>query len=112
MDYHPYTEIWPLLTGRQFEDLKADIKTHGQRVDVLTYQGLVLDGRNRVRACETLDIPVRCVEANVKNDSEALDLVASLNTHRRHLTTAERAVAGARVTNIKNGSNRHATRHL
>jgi hypothetical protein len=41
---------------------------------------------------------------------EALDLVVSLNTHRRHLSVAQRAFAAARLANVKNGSNQFATK--
>lgn len=105
MEYHPYSRIWPLLSGRDFEELKADIKANDLRVDIVTYQGMVLDGRNRQRACEATGVLARYVEADVKNDDEALDLVVSLNTHRRHLSLEQRAFAAAKLANIKNGSN-------
>lgn len=106
MNYHPYSKIWPLMSDKDFEGLKADIKANGLRLDIVAYQGMVLDGRNRERACDEAGVPARYVDANVQNNDEALDLVVSLNTHRRHLSVAQRAFAAARLANIKNGGDR------
>ena len=108
MKHHPFTEVWPLMTGQHFAELKADIKANGLRVAIITYEGMVLDGRNRERACEETGIPPHYVETTASNDQEALDLVVSLNTHRRHLTTAQRAFAAEALAKLQNGSNQHA----
>jgi hypothetical protein len=105
MEYHPYSNIWPLLEGEDFEELKADIKANGLRMDLITYQDKLLDGRNRERACEALGVPARYAAAQVTSDDEALNLVVSLNEHRRHLSVAQRAFAAERLATIRNGSN-------
>jgi ParB-like chromosome segregation protein Spo0J len=105
MKHHPFTEIWPLLSGKAFERLKADIKANGLKMPVLVYRDQVLDGRNRQRACEEIGAAVRYVDADVKNDNEALNLVVSLNQYRRHLTVAELAFAAERLAALKHGSN-------
>jgi len=79
MKHHPYTEIWPLMSGDDFEKFKADIKANGLRMDVITYKGMVLDGRNRERACEAVGVTVRYADAGVGTDADALALVVSLN---------------------------------
>jgi hypothetical protein len=112
MEYHPYSEIWPLMDGEDFNKFKVDIAANGLHVDVITYQGKVLDGRNRERACQETGVPVRYAAANVRNDSEALDLVVSLNEHRRHLSLEQRAFAAAKLSNLKLGSNRYAEKKV
>jgi len=107
MQYHRYSEIWPLLSGEPFEKLKADIKANGQRYKILLYQGQVLDGRNRLRACEALGIEPLTDNASVDSDEAALKLVISLNEHRRHLSVAQSAFAAERLANIILGHNRH-----
>jgi hypothetical protein len=105
MKHHPYTEIWPLMSGEDFEKFKADIKVNGLRMPVLTYKDQVLDGRNRERACEAVGVTVRYADAGVNTDAEALELVVSLNEHRRHLSPEHRAHAAMKLANIINGHN-------
>ena len=97
MQAHRYAAIFPLLDDDDLADLAADIKRHGQRETVLTYEGQILDGRNRWRACELAGIPCRTEEAGVADDLEAIELVMSLNLRRRHLTGGQREMAGARA---------------
>jgi len=51
MEFHPAANIFPLLEGDEFEAFKADVKRHGQRETIWTFEGKILDGRNRHRAC-------------------------------------------------------------
>jgi hypothetical protein len=106
MKYHPYSEIWPLLDGEDFEKLKADIKANGLRLPILIYKDQVLDGRNRDRACEATGT-VRCyTDAGDISEAQALDLVISLNDHRRHMSLAQRAFAADKLANIIHGGDR------
>ena len=55
-DVHPAAEIFPLMSDEEFKGLVADIQEHGLREPIVLHDGKVLDGRNRVRACEELGI--------------------------------------------------------
>ena len=101
MKHHPFTEIWPLLTGKAFEQLKTDIRVNGLKMPVLVYQGQVLDGRNRQRACEETGVDIRYETADVKDDDEALSLVVSLNQYRRHLSKAKLAFAAEKLATLE-----------
>jgi hypothetical protein len=105
--HHPYSNIWPMMTGPDFENLKADIKANGLRLPVLTYKGAILDGRNRALACDQTGIEVRYQEAKATTDEDALALVVSLNDHRRHLSENQRALAASKLANIIHGHNQH-----
>ena len=54
---HPYASIFPLLEGEPFDALVADIKANGLLRPITIHQDMVLDGRNRLQACEAAGIP-------------------------------------------------------
>jgi hypothetical protein len=50
MPFHPATGLFPLLEGPDSESFRADLQANGQLVPVETYDGQILDSRNRYRA--------------------------------------------------------------
>ena len=93
--YHPFADVFPLLEGDDFAKLLEDIREHGQREPVILYDGKILDGRNRYRACVELGIPPLFEHSKASTDDEALRESVSRNLHRRHLTASQRAMVGA-----------------
>lgn len=89
MKFHALAELFPLLEGREFDELVADIRANGLREPIWMYQGQVLDGRNRCRACERLG---QTPDTREYNGDDPLRFVLSLNLHRRHLTEGQKAV--------------------
>jgi len=55
---HPACYL-PKLSDTEFESLKADIKTNGLNIPIKIYDGLILDGRHRYRACLELGVEPR-----------------------------------------------------
>ena len=55
--YHPLAELFPLMEGAAFEELVADIKANGLVHPLTVCDGMLLDGRNRLRACEEAGVP-------------------------------------------------------
>jgi ParB-like chromosome segregation protein Spo0J len=86
LPFHPLAERYPLLEGKQFEDFVEDIRAHGQDQSIKLWQGQILDGRNRYRAC--LQLGIEPVFEDVSHlPEEHLDAyLATLNEHRRQLT--------------------------
>jgi hypothetical protein len=83
------------MEGKDFEDLKEDIHANGQREPVWTYQGKIIDGRNRYRACRDLGIEPKLREWDGQGSLVAF--VVSLNLHRLHLTSSQRAAVAAEM---------------
>ena len=102
LEDHPYANLFPLMSDAELQELAADIKANGQQELILLYEGLILDGRNRYRACKLAG-----VEPKLKpweGLGSALDYVVSLNLHRRHLTDQQRAFVAADVKASKTRS--------
>lgn len=61
---HPAADVLPMMQGAAYEALKASIKTQGQIVPATLWRApsgetLMLDGRNRAKACDDLGIAPR-----------------------------------------------------
>jgi hypothetical protein len=105
--YHPFTKEFPPLDNAAFEALVADIKIHGQREPITLYDGRVLDGVHRYRACLRLKIKPRFEEFE-GDDAAALAFTASKNLHRRHLTPKQRRERLAKFVAMQPGKSDRA----
>lgn len=95
--HHPYASIFPMMSDDEIQQLAEDIRTNGQRLDVvIDTHGLVLDGRNRLAACMLAGVTPREYVFE-GTDREKLHLIFSLNVPRRHLNESQRAMAAARM---------------
>jgi N6-adenosine-specific RNA methylase IME4 len=93
MKFHPLAELFPLLEGQPFEELVADIKANGLHEPIIVLDDMILDGRNRWRACEQAGIAPELVR--YEGDTPAA-FVWSLNKHRRHMTPEQLVMTAAR----------------
>lgn len=84
----------------EFDQLKADIAENGLLDTVWTYDGTILDGRNRYLACVDLGIEPRYQEYT---GSDPQSFVISKNLHRRHLNETQRAVVASKLATMTNG---------
>ena len=100
MKFHEYANIYRMLPETELAKLAQDIREKGQFLPITSYEGQILDGRNRYKACEIAGVDPR-IEDYTGDDP--LGLVASLNDHRRHDSENERAMVGARMANLKRG---------
>lgn len=98
LEFHPFSNLFPLLQGEDFTNLAKDIEAHGQREPIVLFEGRILDGRNRYRACRELG---REPKVSQYEGSNALEFVLSLNLHRRQLSTAQRAVIAAELSALR-----------
>lgn len=100
-EIHPAADIFPMMATAAFNELKEDIRQHGQRDYIVLFEGRVLDGRNRLKACQELGIEPDVGELEECKDPVAF--VVSKNLHRRHLTESQRSTVAARVANMAVG---------
>ena len=92
---HPYADKFPMLPDAELEELAESIKQNGQRQPiVLTEDGLILDGRNRAKACEMVNVEP---EVTVYEGDDLAEYVIDSNVTRRNMTTGARAMSTALV---------------
>lgn len=100
---HPAAELFPMLGDFELGELMQDIRAHGLREPVLlSRDGRVIDGRNRLAACEQAGISPR-FETFDGDEQAILDLVLSKNLHRRHLNESQRAMVASKITRRSDG---------
>jgi DNA-binding XRE family transcriptional regulator len=90
---HPIAAMFPLLDEVALNDLAEAIARNGQREAIVLYQGQILDGRNRFRACSLAGVkPItRNFDPTVDGKS-VLQFVLDHNLNRRHLTASQRSM--------------------
>jgi N6-adenosine-specific RNA methylase IME4/ParB-like chromosome segregation protein Spo0J len=117
--FHPLADIFPLIEGPEFDDLVRDIRTHGLREQIILFDGQILDGRNRYRACLAAGMVPHSMEtltaAQLKyfrsfapagvtpSQDDLVAFVISKNLRRRQLDDDQRRMVAARLVNLKQG---------
>lgn len=102
MNAHPAASLFPVMEGADLEALAADIQTNGLLVPIVLHEGLVLDGRNRLAACELAGVEPAFV--GWPGAGDPMSWVVSQNLHRRHLSEGQRAMIAARLATMKQGT--------
>jgi hypothetical protein len=88
-DFHPLAGLFPPMEGAELDALAIDIKANGLQEQIALYEGKILDGRNRYRACLAAGVsPVTYDADPFIRDPAAY--VVSANLHRRHLTAEQK----------------------
>ena len=92
LEYHELADIFPLIRGDAYEALVEDIRQNGLLEYIVLYEGKILDGRNRYRACWDLGITPSTVDYT---GDYPLSHVISLNVRRRHLSPSQSAIVAS-----------------
>ncbi len=107
---HPVASLFPMVTGQQQQDLLDSICRIGLQEPIVVHEGLLVDGRNRLRACYQLGRPFHTVEwskvvvqCNNQWDvgdpdecpqTTVAEWILAKNIARRSLTEDQRAAIG------------------
>jgi hypothetical protein len=92
---HPVASIFPLMSASEYDSLLADIRENGLIEPIWIYQGQIIDGRNRDRACREIGFEPTVREWN--GVGSLVSFVVSLNLKRRHLDPSQLAMVGVDV---------------
>ena len=92
LEPHPFAALFPELPPEELSLLARDIKERGQNEPIILYKGLILDGRNRYRACQIAGVKPWIEEFDRRGDKGSPeDFVLSRNLRRRHLSMGQKA---------------------
>lgn len=94
MEFHEIANVWPLLDDDKLQELAADIRANGLVNPIWTYEGKVLDGRNRYKACLLANVALKFNE--YKGD-EPTAFAVSMNDKRRHMNKGQLGAIGAEL---------------
>lgn len=103
MKVHPYADMFPMASEEELAELAESIKAVGliQPV-VVTSDGLVLDGRNRLEACRRAGVEPHFVTRD-GSDDELKDFVIGVNTagRRESMSTGIAAASVALILGVE-----------
>jgi protein gp37/ParB-like chromosome segregation protein Spo0J len=95
LEPHPACLILPDMDREDFEKLKEDISGFGLLHPIILYQGKILDGRHRYRAC--MELGIEPAFEDWQGGSAVVEYVLSENLLRRHLTASQKAMVATRA---------------
>lgn len=97
-EIHPYADRWPMRTADELEAMAQSIKARGLRFPIiLSPAGVLVDGRNRLRACEIAGVePKFDVRYVLDSDAEIAEFIWDVNGDlRRHMKKGALAMLAA-----------------
>lgn len=84
--------LFPELPFEELAELARDIKAQGQLEPIILHKGLILDGRNRYRACQIAGVIPRTEDFSALSiERSPEEFVLSRNLRRRHLSVGQKA---------------------
>jgi N6-adenosine-specific RNA methylase IME4 len=97
MKDHPLANIFPLLNEEDLDRLAEDIAANGLHFPITTHEDMILEGRNRYRACVKANAEPRFVPFD---NGDPLAFVISANAIRRDLTKSQRAAVAVNAEDL------------
>lgn len=100
---HPAAELFRLLVDDELQELAEDIRAHGLHEPVWLYddpytsQRMLLDGRNRARACALIGVEPL---TRIYTGDDPIGFSISQNVKRRHLDAWDRAAGAAKAEEL------------
>jgi hypothetical protein len=85
---HDFAAMFPMAAESELLEMANDIRQRGLICPIITLDGKVLDGRNRLAACEIAEVTPRF---QPYSGSDPLADVVSWNLKRRHLSPSQLA---------------------
>lgn len=95
-EIHEYCDIFPDLDAKAIAEMAASIAAEGQLDPIIRWGTIILDGKNRLKACDLAGVspifeswyPTNPADKQLADD-EAWAFCRAKNYNRRHLTTSQ-----------------------
>ena len=96
-EVHPYASRWPMRSADELEDMAESIRSRRQRFPiVLTPEGVLVDGRNRLAACTLADVaPWFEMDPTLTSEEEIGAFIWDANGDRRDMSKGQKAMMAA-----------------
>lgn len=94
MTIHPVANLFPILSKDELRELADDIKANGLQQAIVMQGGTLLDGRNRLAACELAGVKPTFTEYTGESP---VAFIIGVNLHRRHLTTGQKVALAIEI---------------
>jgi len=98
---HPIAECFPLLPLVELQAMSLDIAKNGLIHPIVIFEGKILEGRNRYRACQMAGIVPPCEDYT---GTDPRGYVISANAMRRDLTKGQRACVAQELATAPEGN--------
>lgn len=98
---HPAADLFPMLGEEKLVTLKNSIIASGQHFPIITWNGHIIDGRNRLKACQMAGIKPKFKAMDFAGETAAVTYIISTNLTRRHLTTSQRAMIASELAKLE-----------
>jgi ParB-like chromosome segregation protein Spo0J len=93
---HPIADIFPEMSPEDYTRLIFSVKRDGLLEPIWLYEGCILDGRHRYKACAESGVEPR-FEIFEGTHDDAMTFSLALNLNRRHMTTEQKAALGVSI---------------
>jgi len=102
---HAYSEVFGDMDDESFKALVDDISDNGLKEKIAIFEGKIIDGWHRYKAC--LELDMQKIPMFEWEGADPISYVFSRNHHRRHSTPSQRALAIAKILELsrKRGGN-------
>ena len=110
MVLHPFCLAIPEMTESEYQELKEDISGSGLLEPIVVFEGMILDGRHRYKACTELGIEPWFKQ--FEGPDSAMDYVVSKNLRRRNLTDSQKAMVWQKLCGLQRGGNAGVTKEV
>ena len=106
---HDLSAVFGDIPEDEYNALLTDIKENGiNDPNIITCEGLILDGWHRYKIAKTLEIIDQLIFTELPENEPLDKYVLSQNLHRRHLTPSQRAQISVEINEwVETGTNRY-----